>query len=158
MNAVTLAPYAGQPAPEPKPAFQRDAVHEPARCPLCDAPSRPIAMVAHIQAMVAAYYEIPVREMFSERRHREVAWPRQVAMYLAYETTPKSLPEIGRIFGNRDHTTVIYAIKQIQKRMLIDKEVETDVIALRERLGLSAKSIHSLDAPFPVVDPQTVAA
>jgi chromosomal replication initiator protein len=103
---------------------------------MCGAPSKPIAMVGHIQAMVAAYYKIPVREMYSARRSREVARPRQVAMYLAYEQTPKSLPEIGRRFGNRDHTTVIHAIRTIQRLMLEDKEMEADILALRERLGV----------------------
>lgn len=129
MNAISLAPYAGSPA------LKRDVVHEPDHCPTCGAPSKPIAMVAHIQSMVAAYYKIPVREMTSDRRAREVARPRQVAMFLCYEITPKSLPEIGRRFGGRDHSTVIHAIKTVQRLMLADPEMETDVLALRERLG-----------------------
>lgn len=140
MNAVTLAPYAGSPlaktvAPKP-PALSPEVVHAPERCPLCGGPKKPLLMVAHIQAMVAAYYQIPVREMYSARRNREVARPRQVAMYLAAESTPKSLPDIGRRFGGRDHTTVIHAIKVIQRLMLTDKEMEADIIALRERLGV----------------------
>jgi len=114
----------------------RDVVREPVPCPLCGAPSKPLAMVSHIQALVAAYYQIPVREMTSARKHREVARPRQIAMYLAYEATPKSTPEIGRRFGDRDHTTVLHAIKNVQKLMLEDKEIESDIIALRERLGI----------------------
>jgi hypothetical protein len=92
-------------------------------------------MVTHIQALVAAYYKIPVREMTSERRHREVSHPRQVAMYLAYELTPKSLPDIGKRFGDRDHTTVIHAIRQVKKRIIEDHEIYADVQALRERLA-----------------------
>lgn len=116
--------------------FSRDVVHEPSLCPMCGAPSKPIAMVAHIQSMVAAYYKIPVREMVSARKGREVARPRQVAMYLSYENTPKSLPDIGSRFGGRDHTTVMYAIRKIQSLMLADKEMESDVRELRQRLAV----------------------
>lgn len=112
-----------------------DAVHEPHTCPMCGAPAKPLAMVAHIQAMVAAYYKIPVREMTSARKAREVARPRQIAMYLSYEQTPKSLPEIGRRFGDRDHTTVIHAIRVVQRLMVEDREIEADVIALRDRVA-----------------------
>lgn len=136
MNAVALAPYAGSPVlntPAKAPPVFAEIVRAPECCPMCGGPKTPLKMVAHIQAMVAAYYQIPVREMYSARRSREVARPRQVAMYLAYEVTPKSLPEIGRRF-ERDHTTVIHAIRQIQKLMISDKEMEADIIALRGRL------------------------
>jgi hypothetical protein len=69
--------------------------------------------VAHIQRVVAHYFGIPLREMTSARRSREVARPRQVAIYLARELTPFSLPMIGKLFGNRDHTTILYAIRKI---------------------------------------------
>jgi chromosomal replication initiator protein len=107
----------------------------PTLCPMCGAPVHGRLMVTHIQALVAAYYKIPVRAMVSAQRCWEYAHPRQIAMYLASELTPKSLPEIGRRFGNRDHTTVIHAIKAVQKRMLADPEIECDIIALRERLA-----------------------
>ena len=118
-----------------KKPIPQESVLTPDLCPMCGSPTGVRLMVTHIQALVAAYYRIPVREMTSDRRHREVAYPRQVAMYLSYELTPKSLPEIGRRFGNRDHTTVIHAIKAVQKRMLEDSEIEADVKALRERLA-----------------------
>jgi chromosomal replication initiator protein len=113
-----------------------------AECPVCGAPTKPLLMVAHIQAIVAAYYQIPVREMTSARRHKEVAHPRQIAMYLAYETTPKSLPDIGRRFGGRDHTTVIYAIRQIQKRMIEDAEIAEDIRRIREKLNGHAAAVE----------------
>lgn len=116
--------------------LEQETVLAPKLCPTCGAPvSGSRLMVTHIQALVAAYYKIPVREMTSDRRAREVARPRQVAMYLAYEATPKSLPDIGKRFGGRDHTTVIHAIRQVQKLMLEDAEIEADVKALRERLA-----------------------
>jgi len=90
--------------------------------------------VADIQREVADWFSIPLAEMTSQRRFREVARPRQIAMYLAKELTPKSLPEIGRRFGNRDHTTVIYAIKQVEKLCSIDAEFEEDVASCRLRI------------------------
>lgn len=73
--------------------------------------------VHEIQEATAAFYEIPLIEMSSQRRGREVAWPRQEAMYLAKKLTPLSLPQIGRLFGDRDHTTVIHAIRAVEKRI-----------------------------------------
>lgn len=116
--------------------LRQEIVLTPTLCPTCGAPvGEARLMITHIQALVAAYYQIPVREMTSCRRFRAVSQPRQVAMYLASELTPKSLPDIGRRFGGRDHTTVIHAIKAVQKRMLADAEIEADVKALRERLA-----------------------
>lgn len=80
-------------------------------------------LVAEIQHAVAEVFQIPVCEMSSPRRAREVARPRQVAMYLSKQLTLKSLPEIGRMFGGRDHTTVIHAVKQIEKLILIDRNM-----------------------------------
>jgi chromosomal replication initiator protein len=110
-------------------------VHAPELCPTCGAPAKPRLMLAHIQATVAAYYGISERHMVSAQRGWSVSHPRQIAMYLASTLTPKSLPDIGRRFGNRDHTTVIHAIKAVQKRMCADLEIAADVEALRERLA-----------------------
>ena len=71
--------------------------------------------IDEIQTQVAEHYRIRKAEMTSARRAREVARPRQVAMYLSKQLTPKSLPDIGRRFGGRDHTTVIHAVKQIEQ-------------------------------------------
>ena len=113
----------------------RESVLTPNLCPTCGAPIAGRLMVTHIQALVAAYYKFPVRSMTSERGPREVAQARQVAMYLAYELTPKSMVDIGERFGGRDHTTVLHAIRCTQRRMLEDAEIEADVKALRERLA-----------------------
>lgn len=112
-----------------------ESVRAPRLCPHCGSPSAPRLLVAHIQATVAAYYRIPVRHMTSDRKDWEYSHPRQVAMYLAAELTPKSFPDIGRRFGGRDHTTVIHACKAVQRRMCADAELEQDVIALRTRLA-----------------------
>jgi len=66
-----------------------------------------------IQKTVADYYKIKVSDMYSKRRPSNIAAPRQVAMYLAKEMTQKSLPEIGELFGGRDHTTVLHAVRKI---------------------------------------------
>ena len=66
-----------------------------------------------IQKTVADYYKIKVADMYSKRRPSNIAGPRQVAMYLAKEFTQKSLPEIGELFGGRDHTTVLHAVRKI---------------------------------------------
>ena len=70
--------------------------------------------VEDIQKKVADYFNIRFNDMVSVRRSRIVARPRQVAMYKSKTYTPKSLPEIGRMFGGRDHTTVMHAIKKIK--------------------------------------------
>ena len=72
--------------------------------------------------------------MQSARRARAVARPRQVAMYLAKQLTPRSLPEIGRKFGGRDHTTVMYAIRKVEELRAIDPLLSEDIETLRRLL------------------------
>ena len=62
---------------------------------------------------MADYYKIKVADMYSKKRPASIARPRQIAMYLAKELTQKSLPEIGELFGGRDHTTVLHAVRKI---------------------------------------------
>ena len=69
--------------------------------------------VENIQKTVADYYKIKVADMYSKKRPASIARPRQIAMYLAKEMTQKSLPEIGELFGGRDHTTVLHAVRKI---------------------------------------------
>jgi len=90
--------------------------------------------IDEIQRKVSDHYRIRQAEMSSARRAREVARPRQVAMYLAKQLTPRSLPEIGRRFGGRDHTTVIHAVKQIEKLRQLDAELDADVRLLIRQL------------------------
>lgn len=92
--------------------------------------SRRRITIDEIQRRVSEHYHIRQAEMVSARRAREVARPRQVAMYLAKQLTPRSLPEIGRKFGGRDHTTVIHAIRQIERLRGIDTDIDTDVRTL----------------------------
>ena len=90
--------------------------------------------VDEIQTQVAEHYRIRKAEMTSARRAREVARPRQVAMYLSKQLTPKSLPDIGRRFGGRDHTTVIHAVKQIERLRASDAELDADIRLLTRQL------------------------
>jgi len=72
--------------------------------------------------------------MHSARRSRAVARPRQVAMYLAKQLTPRSLPEIGRKFGGRDHTTVMHAVRKVEELRTADSSFAEDVELLRRML------------------------
>lgn len=93
-----------------------------------------MGMIARIQALVANSYEIPLSSMRSRGRDRDEAWPRQAAMYLCRDQFGISLPKIGREFGQRDHTTVIKAVKAVKTRMAADPIYRADVEALREAL------------------------
>lgn len=90
--------------------------------------------VEEIQKRVCDHYRLKLADMSSKRRDRIIARPRQVAMYLSKYLTPRSLPEIGQRFGGRDHTTVIHAIRQVEKLRLIDEEVDSDVRMLMRQL------------------------
>ncbi len=92
--------------------------------------SRRRITIDEIQKRVSEHFHIRAAEMVSARRAREVARPRQIAMYLAKQLTPRSLPEIGRRFGGRDHTTVIHAVRQIEKLRASDSEIDHDVVTL----------------------------
>ena len=90
--------------------------------------------IEEIQRKVAEHYNIRLTDMSSARRARNVARPRQVAMYLAKQLTTRSLPEIGRKFGNRDHTTVMHAVSRIGELMAADAGFADDVELLRRML------------------------
>lgn len=90
--------------------------------------------IDEIQKKVAEYYSIRISDMHSPRRARTVARPRQVAMYLTKVLTTRSLPEIGRKFGGRDHTTVLHAVKKIEELMGEDKTICEDIELLRRTL------------------------
>ena len=90
--------------------------------------------IEDIQKRVAEHYNIRISEMHSARRARAVARPRQVAMYLAKQLTSRSLPEIGRKFGGRDHTTVMHAVKRIDELRQNDNILSEDIDLLRRML------------------------
>ena len=93
-----------------------------------------IITVDKIQNTVSNFFNIPLAEMLSQRRSRPLARPRQIAMYLAKKITTRSLPEIGRRFANRDHTTVIHAVKTITRLSEKDDEMKKNIEQLRSLL------------------------
>jgi chromosomal replication initiator protein len=90
--------------------------------------------VENIQKTVADYYKIKVADMYSKKRPANIARPRQIAMYLAKELTQKSLPEIGDLFGGRDHTTVLHAVRKIGAERLQLTEVNQQLHVLEQTL------------------------
>jgi chromosomal replication initiator protein len=90
--------------------------------------------IDEIQKRVAEHYNIRLADMHSARRARAVARPRQVAMFLCKQLTPRSLPEIGRKFGGRDHTTVMHAVRKIEELRSADRTLAEDIELLRRML------------------------
>ncbi|MDH5647977.1 MAG: chromosomal replication initiator protein DnaA, partial [Candidatus Heimdallarchaeota archaeon] len=86
--------------------------------------------IDNIQKTVAEYYKIKVSEMYSKKRTRVIARPRQMAMAIAKELTPLSLPDIGEAFGGRDHTTVLHGYRKIKELRASDPIVNRDYNAL----------------------------
>ncbi len=93
-----------------------------------------IITVDKIQNVVSNYFNIALSEMLSQRRSRPLARPRQIAMYLSKKMTSRSLPEIGRRFANRDHTTVIHAVKTITRLSEQDDEMKKNLSQIKSLL------------------------
>jgi chromosomal replication initiator protein len=91
--------------------------------------------IENIQKTVADYYKIKVGDMFSKKRTRSLARPRQMAMALAKDITSLSLPDIGEAFGGRDHTTVLHACRKMQELCETDSTIQRDFIALQQMLN-----------------------
>ena len=83
--------------------------------------------IEEIQKRVSQHFNVKMSDMSSARRSRTIARPRQIAMYLSKNLTSRSLPEIGRRFGNRDHTTVIHAVKKVEELRSKDLSFDEDV-------------------------------
>jgi chromosomal replication initiator protein len=90
--------------------------------------------VENIQKTVADFYKIKVADMYSKKRPASIAHPRQVAMYLAKEMTKKSLPEIGELFGGRDHTTVLHAVRKVAGDRTKNTELNQQLHVLEQTL------------------------
>jgi chromosomal replication initiator protein len=97
--------------------------------------ARPRVSIDEIQKAVCAHFRLDKSEMSSKRRTRSIARPRQVAMFLAKEMTPRSYPDIGRRFGGRDHSTVIHAVRTIEALRVKDGELDSDIAAIRRALN-----------------------
>ena len=90
--------------------------------------------IEEIQRKVAEHYNIRLSDMIGPKRLRNIARPRQVAMYLAKQLTPRSLPEIGRRFGGRDHTTIMHGVRKIEELMSTDSQLTDDLNLLKRLL------------------------
>jgi chromosomal replication initiator protein len=90
--------------------------------------------VENIQKSVADFYNIKVADMYSKRRPANIARPRQIAMFMAKELTQKSLPEIGELFGGRDHTTVLHAVRKITEERSHDSQLNHEIHVIEQTL------------------------
>jgi chromosomal replication initiator protein len=90
--------------------------------------------VEEIQRRVAEHYNVRLSDLIGPKRLRTIARPRQIAMYLSKELTPRSLPEIGRRFGGRDHTTIMHGVRRIEELMQTDSQMADDLQLLRRQL------------------------
>lgn len=86
-----------------------------------------VLTIQDIQQNVADYYKLPISDMYSARRKRCMARPRQIAMYLCRKLTPLSQVKIGQKFGGKDHTTVIHAIRNIEYLICVDESIKCDI-------------------------------
>ncbi|WP_255534137.1 chromosomal replication initiator protein DnaA [Polynucleobacter sp. AP-Feld-500C-C5] len=114
----------------------RDVTIEVARTALKDLLSiqnRQIS-VENIQKAVADFYSIKVADMYSKKRPANIARPRQIAMFMAKELTQKSLPEIGELFGGRDHTTVLHAVRKIGDERAHDSQLNHEIHVIEQTL------------------------
>lgn len=103
-----------------------------------DGPSVIVPMVSEIRDEVCDYFGVSIIDILSDRRSRVIARPRQIIMYLAKEMTFRSLPEIGKAIGGRDHTTIMHGISRIKDLLPCDPELQADLeqirIGLRQRV------------------------
>ena len=106
--------------------------------PVCRSGEPRRVRIEDIQRIVARHYNVSKTELLSNRRTRSIVKPRQVAMYLAKVMTPRSLPEIGRRFGGRDHTTVLHAVRKIEGMSGDDKQLAQEIELLKRLIGEQA--------------------
>lgn len=91
--------------------------------------------IEEIIKTVSRHFGVSKPDILSQRRHRSVVWPRQIGMYLSKQLTARSLPEIGRRFGNRDHTTVLHAIRKIDKELDANPRLRDEIEDLKKMLS-----------------------
>ncbi|MGZ5823553.1 MAG: chromosomal replication initiator protein DnaA [Hyphomicrobium sp.] len=91
--------------------------------------------IEDILRIISRHFGVSKGDLLSQRRHRSVVWPRQVGMYLAKQLTARSLPEIGRRFGNRDHTTVLHAIRKIEGQLADNPRLKDELEELKKLLS-----------------------
>lgn len=124
---VELKPEPVAAAPEPKVVPLPVALPEPTE-------SDPLPSISLIISETAKFYNIEKVDFVSARRTRAIARPRQVAMYLAKTMTLRSLPEIGRRFGDRDHTTILHGVRKTTARLLSEDRLQDEIEVLKLRI------------------------
>jgi chromosomal replication initiator protein len=90
--------------------------------------------IEDILRIVSRHYKVPRNDLLSSRRSRDVVRPRQIAMYLAKALTSRSLPEIGRRFGGRDHTTVLHSVRKVEQMIKDDGDLAQEIELLKRML------------------------
>ena len=105
--------------------------------------SNKVISIDKIQTMTSNFYSISLNDMLSPRRSRPLARPRQIAMYFAKKLTTRSLPEIGRKFANRDHTTVIHAVKTVEKLLQNNDEIKKNIEELKSLILSDTNAISN---------------
>lgn len=100
-----------------------------------DEPQPPHVTIRAIQRAVSDHFEMSVTEMLANRRNAPVVRIRQMAIYLCKELTGKSLPDIGRRFGGKDHTTILHAIRRVTALALADSNTAQDICIIKRKLG-----------------------
>lgn len=116
------------------------------RMPVVHVEIRRRVTVNEIQHLVADHFGLSMTALLSERRSRDITRPRQMAMYLARKHTSRSLPEIGRLFGGLDHTTILHGSKRIEALLETHEEVVTHVNALTRKLSIGARRLDDMIA------------
>jgi chromosomal replication initiator protein len=91
--------------------------------------------IEDILRVVTKHYGVSRLDILSPRRHRSIVWPRQIGMYLAKQLTSRSLPEIGRRFGDRDHTTVLHAIRKVEGEIKKSSNLKDEIEDLKRLLN-----------------------
>lgn len=99
-----------------------------------ESPAPRFPSVSYIQRVVCLHYQLTLAQLVSDRRNRNIVRPRQIGMYLAKVLTPKSLPDIGRRFGGRDHTTVLHAVRKVAALMEEDPDFASGVQAVQQAI------------------------
>jgi hypothetical protein len=99
--------------------------------------------IEDVKRLTATFYRVTREDMEGERRARRWAWPRQVGMALSRQYTGKSMPEIGRRFGGRDHTTVLHAIRSVRRRVAEDSDICQDIVWLCAQIESGAITVPS---------------
>lgn len=139
IHAASSIPAA--PAPViPEPVRQQFFIPPPPLIPGQDIPTRTIRNIGRV---VAHFYDVPFLELAAHRRTKHVVRARQVAFYLCCEMTTMSLPQIGRAFGNKDHTTVLHARNKITRLIKADPVLAGEVERLREHVDASFAPVET---------------